>query len=332
MVNYGQINVERGRTMTKELRRCWLICLLTVLMLSVYPLMMGVRVLADVLRHGVVMSWNYPKYVIPYTPISLAVVVGTAFMPALFLRLKRPLLTAAGLALAVFLAAELLLERVLVQGHLTTSLERWQMYMCYQPFTTALEATGVLRMSDALTEVEVLMGEYDPSFKLHFYMISVVLILGTLSCCYGFARAAHTGDCCRIRLLIVQTTATGAFLAMCVLACFTAFFRDGSLLVSPLSAGLMAAFFILLGVTAGLVLGNVLQGRKTIWAACTSSVVTLLMYLGEMALLNGHLYRFGTGILFDGMGPLVLAPVDVLIILLSGGLCGALLRVLQKDA
>lgn len=104
------------------------------------------------------------------------------------------------------------------------------------------------------------------------------------------------------------------------------------LLVSPLSAGLMAVFFILLGVTAGLVLGNVLQGCKVAWAACASSVVTLLMYLGEMALLDGHLYRLGGGFFFDGMGTLVLAPVDVLIILLSGGLCGALLRALQKDA
>lgn len=322
--------------MSKELRRCWLISLAAVLILSVYPLMMGIRVLTDVLRHGVVMSWNYPKYVIPYTPISLAVIAGTAVMSALVLRLKRPLLTAAGLALAVFLAAELLLERVLVQGHLTTSLESWQMYMCYQPFTTAVEATGVLRMPEALTEVEVLMGEYDPSFKLHFYMISVVLILGTLSCCYGFARAARTGDWGRLRLLIAQAAATGAFLAMCVLACFTAFFRDGKLLVSPLSAALMAVFFLLLGVTAGLLAGSALQGRKPRLAAgvsaAASSAVTLLMYLGEMALLNGHLYRFGRGFFFDGMGALVLAPVDVAIILLSGGVCGLLLRALQKAA
>ena len=312
--------------MSKELRRCWLISLAAVLILSVYPLMMGIRVLTDMLRHGVVMSWNYPKYVIPYTPISLAVLAGTAVMPVLVLRLKRPLLMAAGLALAVFLAAELLLERVLVQGHLNTSLESWQMYMCYQPFTTAVEATGVLRMPEALTEVEILMGEYDPSFKLHFYMISVVLILGTLNCCYGFARAAHTGDCRRLRLLIVQTTATGAFLALCVLACFTAFFRDGSLLVSPLSAGLMAAFFILLGVTAGLCAGGVCQRANPVLPAAAASLVTFLMYLGEMALLNGQLYRFGTGILFDGMGALVLAPADVMIILLAGAACAVLLR------
>lgn len=318
--------------MSKTLRRCWLICLLIVLALSVYPLMMGLKILHGVLFFGGVSAADYPKYVIPYTPISLAVLMGVLVMPWFIRRMRRPILAGSALALAVFFASELLLENVMVRGWVTTRLESWQMFMCYQPITRAVDMTHAMRVPAALTEVELLMGEYTPLFKLHFYMISIVLILGTLHCLYGFARAAYTGDWSRLRLLIAHAAVTGAFLALCVLACFTAFFRDGSLLVSPLSAGLMAVFFILLGVTAGLILGNVLQGRKLAWAACTSSVVTLLMYLGELVLLNGHLYRFGQGFFFDGMGALVLAPADVLIILLSGALCGALLRALQKDA
>ena len=318
--------------MPKTLRRCWLICLLIVLVLSVYPLMMGLKILHGVLFFGGVSAADYPKYVIPYTPISLAVLMGVLVMPWFIRRMRRPVLAGSLLALAVFFASELLLENVMVRGWVTTRLESWQMFMCYQPITRAVDMTHAMRVPAALTEVELLMGEYTPLFKLHFYMISIVLILGTLHCLYGFARAAYTGDWSRLRLLIAHAAVTGAFLALCVLACFTAFFRDGSLLVSPLSAGLMAVFFILLGVTAGLILGNVLQGRKLAWAACASSVVTLLMYLGELVLLNGHLYRFGQGFFFDGMGALVLAPADVLIILLSGGLCGALLRALQKDA
>lgn len=318
--------------MPKTLRRCWLICLLIVLALSVYPLMMGLKILHGVLFFGGVSAADYPKYVIPYTPISLAVLMGVLVMPWFIRRMRRPVLAGSLLALAVFFASELLLENVMVRGWVTTRLESWQMFMCYQPITRAVDMTHAMRVPAALTEVELLMGEYTPLFKLHFYMISIVLILGTLHCLYGFARAAYTGDWSRLRLLIAHAAVTGAFLALCVLACFTAFFRDGSLLVSPLSAGLMAVFFILLGVTAGLILGNVLQGRKLAWAACASSVVTLLMYLGELVLLNGHLYRFGQGFFFDGMGALVLAPADVLIILLSGGLCGALLRALQKDA
>ena len=318
--------------MPKTLRRCWLICLLIVLALSVYPLMMGLKILHGVLFFGGVSAADYPKYVIPYTPISLAALMGVLVMPWFIRRMRRPVLAGSLLALAVFFASELLLENVMVRGWVTTRLESWQMFMCYQPITRAVDMTHAMRVPAALTEVELLMGEYTPLFKLHFYMISIVLILGTLHCLYGFARAAYTGDWSRLRLLIAHAAVTGAFLALCVLACFTAFFRDGSLLVSPLSAGLMAVFFILLGVTAGLILGSVLQGRKLAWAACASSVVTLLMYLGELVLLNGHLYRFGQGFFFDGMGALVLAPADVLIILLSGGLCGALLRVLQKDA
>lgn len=318
--------------MSKELRRCWLICLAIVLALSVYPLMMGARVLGDVVRYGMVSSANYPKYVIPYTPISLAAIVGVLVIPWFIRRMRRPMLAAAVLALIVFFASELLLENIMVQGWVTTKLESWQMFMCYQPITKAVDITHALRVPEALTEVELLMGEYNPMFKLHFYMISVVLVLGVLSCCYGFARAAYTGDRRRIRLLTVQTTATGAFLALCVLACFTAFFRDGSLLVSPLSAGLMAAFFILLGVTAGLFAGNARQGTSPVLPAAVASLVTLLMYLGEMALLNGHLYRFGTGFLFDGLGALVLAPADMLIVLLAGAACWAALRLTNKTA
>ena len=318
--------------MSKELRRCWLICLAIVVTLSAYPLMMGARVLGDVVRYGMVSSANYPKYVIPYTPISLAAIVGVLVIPWFIRRMHRPMLAAAVLALIVFFASELLLENIMVQGWVTTRLESWQMFMCYQPITKAVDMTHAMRVPEALTEVELLMGEYNPMFKLHFYMISVVLVLSVLSCCYGFARAAYTGDRRRIRQLTVQTTATGAFLALCVLACFTAFFRDGSLLVSPLSAGLMAAFFILPGVTAGLFAGNARQGTSPVLPAAVASLVTLLMYLGEMALLNGHLYRFGTGVLFDGLGAFVLAPADILIVLLAGAACWAALRLTNKTA
>ena len=49
-----------------------------------------------------------------------------------------------------------------------------------------------------------------------------------------------------------------------------------------------------------------------------ASVLTLIMYIGEMILLSGHLYRFGSGFLFDGLAGIVLAPIDILIIIASG--------------
>ena len=44
------------------------------------------------------------------------------------------------------------------------------------------------------------------------------------------------------------------------------------------------------------------------------------MYIGEMILLHGHLYRFGTGFFYDGLPAVTLAPVDLLVILASSGL------------
>lgn len=323
--------------MSKEFKRCWLSCLLAVLALSVYPLQMGLKVLLSVLASGSISTADYPKYVIPYTPISLAVMAGVLVMPQLVRRMRRPMLAAAFLSLVVFFASETALENVMVGGN---TLAEWQTFLCFvppemlEPAVPAGEATFSLRQPAFETEVGHLIGEYRPSIKLHFYMISVVLILGVLGCCYGFARAAHTGDRSRTRLLTGQTAATGAFLALCVTACFTAFFRDGRLLVSPLSAGLMAAFFILLGLTAGLLAGSGLQGKRPAMSiglpAVISAAVTLLMYLGEIALLNGEVYRFGRGIFFSRMGVLVLAPADVLIVLASGAGCALILHHLAR--
>ena len=54
------------------------------------------------------------------------------------------------------------------------------------------------------------------------------------------------------------------------------------------------------------------------------------MYVGEMILLSGHLYRFGSGFFFHGIGSIVLAPVDLLIILLSGAICALLLTAISE--
>ena len=84
----------------------------------------------------------------------------------------------------------------------------------------------------------------------------------------------------------------------------------------------MTVFFVLLGVTFGVFTGSLLLGKRQIVSVVIPSVVascmTLVMYIGEMVLLNGHLYRMGTGILFDSLPGIVFAPIDLLIILLSG--------------
>ena len=177
------------------------------------------------------------------------------------------------------------------------------------------------------------MGNYDPAFKLHFYIISIVLILSILNCFYGFGQMIKTGEKKRLTSLILQSICSLAFLGLCILACFTAFWRDGSVQVSPLPAALMAVFFVLFGITAGVFAGSfLLKKRKliSIWLpAFVSSAMTLLMYIGEMILLHGHLYSFGNGFIFHGLPGIVLAPIDLLIIVISGGITALIFALLN---
>lgn len=47
-----------------------------VLIASYYPLSMGVRVITDMIVDGTVLKENYPKYIIPYSPICIAIIIG----------------------------------------------------------------------------------------------------------------------------------------------------------------------------------------------------------------------------------------------------------------
>ena len=314
----------------KQLTAYWLCVLAGVLIASFYPLCMGFRVISDMVRDGAVLKENYPKYVIPYTPLAFAVILGILLLPLFDRTMKRAaVFGGTAVSLAAFFGAELWFERSIIVSTAETAvrLEDWQMFMCYQPADGWGQTVTDYKTH---TAVEILMGEYNPAFKLHFYLISVLLILALLNCLYGFAQIIRTGDRSRMRALVLQSVSAAAFLGLCILACFTAFWRDGSIKVSALSASLMAAFFILMGLTAGIYAGSLLLNRKRalllVIPASVSAAVTLLMYIGEMILLHGHLYRFGSGFFFDGLPGIVLAPVDLLVILASGVLMHLLMR------
>lgn len=306
----------------KTLKKYYAISFFAVLFASAYPIYMGVCVCADMLRFGTVYAEDYPKYIIPYTPIALALIVGVALMPPLFKYIERFALGAgAAISTAVFFASELLLERLVTVTHTVvetvytpSKLEDWQMYMCAY-FPGEFEER-------TLTEVDLLMGEYSPAFKMHFYLISLVLILSILNCFYGFAKMIRTGDTSRKQSLILQSVASGAFLTMCIWACFTAFYRTGEILISPLSAALMTVFFVLFGVTVGIyVISFTIKKRRLLSVAlpaASASLTTIVMYIGEMILLDGHVYRFGTGFLFAGIPGIVLAAADIGIIVAAG--------------
>ncbi|MDY3784176.1 MAG: hypothetical protein SOZ78_00005 [Eubacteriales bacterium] len=303
----------------KTFRKYYLFSLLGVLLASCYPIYMGISVIVDMIRYGTVYAENYPKYIIPYTPIALALLVGVALIPVAIKYFKRyALLFGTVISTVLFFVFEFILERTVTVTRTVTdifsTLEDWQMYMCYVPPNSFEERTW--------TEVDVLMGEYSPAFKLHFYIISIVLIISILNCFYGFAKMIHTGDKSRRKSLVIQSAASGAFLGMCIWACFTAFYRNGDIQVSALSAVLMSVFFVLFGVTVGIYIESFTLNKKpllSVWLPSVSAaVVTLVMYIGEMILLSGHLYRFGDGFFFAGIPGIVLAPVDIVVILGSG--------------
>ena len=308
----------------KRFNRYYLLACLGVLLASFYPLWMGVRVIADMIMDGTVMKENYPKYIIPYTPISIAILVFVGLMPVCMGKCKKYAFWVAVIgAVALFFGIELLFEqKVVVSGMETvTKLENWQMSMCYIPPEGWGETVTTYKQK---TAVEILMGEYNPAFKLHFYAISVALIAAVLNALYGFGAMVQSGDKSRRKALSLQSVCTVLFLGLCILACFTAFWRDGSIRVSPLSATLMVIFFIILGVTAGLFAGSFLLKKSrftAVWIpGIIASAMTLLMYIGEMILLHGHLYIYGSGFLFESLPGIVLAPADLLVILASGGI------------
>lgn len=309
-----------------KFRTYYLLCLAGILLASFYPLYMGIKVLIDYVQYGYVLGENYPKYLIPYTPISLSLILGAVLLP-LGLKAKRwgqACLTA--VCFLLFFGFELLMENLVIHETYHGShanLGDWQMYLCVSTPITQQEQTAI----------SILIGEYSPTFKLHFYAISLILITAVINCLYGFGEMLRSGDCSRRKALILQSVGTVFFLGLCILACFTAFFRTGTILVSPLSALLMALFFILFGVIAGIFSLSFLQGRSRRWAILPTAVscaMTLLMYIGEMCLLSGHLYRFGAGWFFDGLGSLVMAPVDILIVILSGAVTAATALALLK--
>ena len=312
-----------------------------VLLASCYPLSMGVRVISDMIINGTVYKENYPKYIIPYTPICLAVFIGVLTMPLCIKFLKQLALVGGSvLASGAFFALEILFEQkvVVTTAETVTKLEDWQMFLCVMLPEELYEYETVTTYKTQ-TAVEILMGNYNPAFKLHFYMISVVLILSILNCLYGFGQMIKNADKKRLNSLILQSVCSLIFLGLCILACFTAFWRDGSIQVSPLSAALMTAFFIILGVTTGVYAGSFLLGKRnfiSIWIpALIASVMTFLMYVGEMILLSGHLYRLGTGFIFDSIPGIVFAPADLLTIVASGCVTALIFsrlnRLLQRD-
>lgn len=293
--------------------------LFIIIAASVYPIYMGVSVFRQYLANGFVETANYPKYIIPYTPMCIAIIICTLLLPLLYKLFKRySILLLSALGIALFIAGELFFEQIKVlEGYITVPLESWQLSLCI--------ATPEVLMAIG----EPIYAENNPAFKVHFYIIAIVIILIVVGILYGFTRMLKENLCEKKNPLIMQTISVIIFIALCILACFTAFFRNGTLYISPLSAFLTGLFFVVFGIAFGLYIAGYLFGKKKLLSvivpAIISSLTTLIMYVGELMLMDGELFIFGKGFFFNA---LFKAPAfslcDITIILLSGIITAAL--------
>jgi len=333
--------------------KAYFISLGAILLLCAYPLWMGAKILAAHFRDGYIVAADYPKYVIPYTPIAVALIVCAALLPLIVRYGKRfALLAVSVLGVGLFLLAETGFERVVVFDTETVLETRkippenrgempevlfWQYALCRGPTEEELQAIEEARQQweEEVVEVErvtmeALAARYTPAFKIHFYLIAILIVLAVLSVVYGFYKMTRD----KRKPLILQTAAVSVFMGLCIFACFTAFYRTGALLISPISALLMGLFFIAFGVTAGAYTGSLLYARK--WAlarllpALVAIATAVAMYLGELILLGGTVYRFGEGFFFAPLGPCPLAPADFAVVALSGALTYGLLFLIRR--
>ena len=294
-------------------KKVYMISLGTIFIASAYPLYMGSVMVFAYMQNGGIDVADYPSYIIPYTPISIALIVCTAMLPLILRLCKRfALIALTVLGIALFLAAEIMFEQIAVFTDVSSKMkiEIWQMLSCVMTPQVSNSVWDSLNI------------RYNPSFKIHFYAIAILIVLSVIGVIYGFYKMAQTQDFKKKKPLTAQLISVLVFIGLCVLACFTAFFRTGDINLSPLSAFLMTAFFLVFGITAGVYIGTWLYGKKKMISIIIPSIVailiTVVMYIGEMIMMGWTLFQRGTGFLFDRLWFIPLSFFDIITILFSG--------------
>ena len=321
----------------KTYRNFYLISLAIIVLLSAYPIYMGVKVAIEYLTNGFIFQANYPKYVIPYTPMCIAIIVSAALIPLFYRYARRATqIISSTVGVGVFLVAEWLFEQIEV---LTIS-SPWYIDLTYNDYVKELIQSGSknieilmpvdswqLGLCAATPEVLISIGkptytDNNPAYKVHFYIIAILIIVCAVGILCGFTKMIREERREMKRSLITQTVALALFVGLCILACFTAFYRNGTIYISPLSSFLTGLFFVVFGCTFGLFIAGFVY-RKKPWVAYTLPTVsacamTVVMYIGELVLMGGKVYVFGFGPFFSPIGAFPLSPCDILIILVSG--------------
>lgn len=309
--------------MKSKYKSFYISSLVIIILLSVYPIYMGTKVLLQHYQNGFVSPDEYPKYIIPYTPICIALIITAAALPLIYKFAKSlTLIISSCLGIGLFFIFELFFEKIKVDdGLIRLSIKSWQYSLCIAT-PEVLKAIG-----------EPIYTENNPAFKVHFYLISLLIILSVTGVLYGFLKLYKEGIYYKKKALIIQTICVVIFIGLCILACFTAFFRNGTLYISPLSAFLTGLFFVIFGVTFGMYFASHLYEKGKllgVWLpACIAILATIAMYIGELVLMDGKLFAFGKGIFFEPLGGLAFSLCDIVIILLSGIITAALSLILN---
>lgn len=303
----------------------YLLSLLTITLVSVYPIYMGVVTLGSYLQNGSIYVADYKKYIIPYTPICIALIISAALMPLFFKLFKRYTLPAVSfLGTIIFFASELGFEQIkVIEGYVKMPLESWQLSLCMAT-PEVLRAIG-----------KPIYAANNPAFKIHFYIIAMVIILATLNVLYGFSKMLRNQDFGKKRPLIAQAVSVVIFIGLCIIACFTSFYRNGTINISTLSAILMSVFFIIFGITVGTYCGSIFYEKSKLLSkiipSIAASLTTLIMYMGELALMGGVLFKYGTGFFFEPIWAIPFALADIAIILVSGVITYIVMELLNNQ-
>jgi hypothetical protein len=304
-------------------KKFYILSLLGVVLASVYPIYMGVVTMSSYLQNGFINVADYQKYIIPYTPICIALIASVALMPLIFKLFRRyTLLIVSLLGTVLFFASEFGFEQIkVIEGYVEMPLESWQLSLC-------MATPEVLRSIG-----EPIYAASNPVFKIHFYIIAIVIILAVLNVIYGFSKMLREQDYAKKRPLIAQAFSALLFISLCILACFTAFYRNGTINISTLSAILMTVFFIVFGATVGIYSGSIFYGKgkllSKIIPGIIASLTTLIMYIGELMLMGGVLFKYGNGLLFRPIAAIPFSTVDIAIIIVSGVITYILMQLLN---
>jgi len=311
--------------------------LIFVLLISICPVYMGSKTISLYFLKGSISFDEYPKYIIPYTPIALSILLVTFFMPIIIRKTEEFALLVATLSGGlIFFLTENFFERITVYVEPAINLTKkipdfvqvqdWQLSICAQfrnpPFTLPPNIIIFPTSTASPTPDNLIFAANNPFFKIHFYLISIIIIFAFINVLYRILKMVLDNSFARIKPVLAQAISWTVFVGMCIWACFTAFYRTGELLVSPLSAVLMAIFFIVMGVTCGTYLGSIFYRKGKILSLWVPSVfavlMTFLMYVGELVLKAGILFKLGTGVFFDSFAGTPFALSDFAIIIASG--------------